>query len=465
MKKAFVLILVNMLFLSACEKNVENINTTNETQFDSTQKFESSTNVLSIEDFISETKDTSVNSFEIAKKREYEVIKLLSEFAVEPRRLEEEGHINAETFIINKLNEYGWMVTEKIFPVYRCDDFISEPYNLRKDNSEFMGNGVNIIAEQPNYDNDKPTLILSAHYDTSKNNIGIIDNGSGTAFLISAAEMLSRAELKFNIRLVFFDMEEYSMYGSKYYLENMSSEDRSRIIANINFDMIGGSQKYLKIATSNGLESALEIYLNDILKNKYGLSEKGMHSDSNAFMHWQIPAVTFIDESLPLERIENSTFTNLLSDEALNDILSDLVLIINNFDESAFNEIKNSNVETEYSDTKSLNSFTNIYGKIISLNNIGFKMTRCYSKVYDNGISSCLCCEYLNSAGQTFLIETFSEILTDKGVENLKGIPSFEDCKSDVRDDEILVDKMQNYKITGDLSDDELNVIWNYLRR
>lgn len=115
------------------------------------------------------------------------------------------------------------------------------PYNLKSENAELLGTGTNIIAVSPNYSNEKETIILSTHYDTTKDNIGIIDNGSGTAFLISAAEILSNANYDFNIVLAFFDMEEYSMYGSKYYLENMEQEQRSKIIANVNFDMLGGS--------------------------------------------------------------------------------------------------------------------------------------------------------------------------------------------------------------------------------
>ena len=234
----------------------------------------------------------------------------------------------------------------------------------------------------------------------------------------------------------------------------MTVKERDNIIANINFDMVGGSSEGLCIATSNGLESALGIYLNEILGDKYGLSPKGMHSDSNAFMHWQIPAVTFIDESLPLDPVESSEYVDLLSDKAFNDILSDLVLVVNDFDEKAFEKIRNSNIITKYADVQGLNSFIDIYDKMTSLNVDGFELNRCYSKVYDNGISSCFCCEYLNSDGRKFSIETLSEITPDDKTELLNGIPGFEDCKAAAVGDEILVDKMQNYRVIGNLSDD-----------
>ncbi len=393
-----------------------------------------------------------------------DTMNLLSEFAVEPRRLNEVGAERARDFITDRLSAYGWSVFEKEFPVYQYKDIISEPYSLRGDNSERRGNGVNIVAELPNYDEEKSTIILSAHYDTAKDNIGIIDNGSGTVLLLSAAELLSNVELNFNLRLVFFDMEEYSMYGSKYYLENMTEEERNSIVANINFDMIGGSSDSLAISTSNGIESALSIYFNELLNNKYNLSAKGMCSDSNAFMHWQIPAVTFIDESLPLEPVENKEHIDLLSDNAFNDILSDIVLIINSFDEKKFEELKNGSIETEHNDVHNFSSLTGIYDKMTLLNVPGFELNRCYSRLYDNGISSCLCCEYLSNDGRMFIIETLSEITTDTKVNVLSGIPSFEDCKAAASGDTILIDKMLNYKIKGDLSDEELRIIWAYLR-
>ncbi|MBQ8613298.1 MAG: hypothetical protein IJ416_03695 [Ruminiclostridium sp.] len=57
-------------------------------------------------------------------------------------------------------------------------------------------------------------------------------------------------------------------------------------------------------------------------------------------MYHQIPAITFIDESLPLEPAEEKENIELLSDEAFNSVLSDIVLIINNFDEEEFRETK-----------------------------------------------------------------------------------------------------------------------------
>ena len=96
-----------------------------------------------------------------------EVKRLLSDFAVESRRVGEAGRDNATKFISDKLKSDGWYVTQQEFPVFRYKDVFSEPYNIGE-NGEPVGTGINIIAELPDFDSSKPTLILSAHYDTTK---------------------------------------------------------------------------------------------------------------------------------------------------------------------------------------------------------------------------------------------------------------------------------------------------------
>lgn len=337
------------------------------------------------------------------------------------------------------------------------------PYNLKSENAELLGTGTNIIAVAPNYSNEKETIILSTHYDTTKDNIGIIDNGSGTAFLISAAEILSNANYDFNIVLAFFDMEEYSMYGSKYYLENMEQEQRSKIIANVNFDMLGGSSESLKIATSNGLESALEIYVNSLCENKFDKDFKGTNSDSGSFMHWKIPAITFIDTSLPHELVENEKNIDLLSDEAFNAALNPLLNILNNFDNKDFVEIKSSCAETDYMDNVPQDlPKSNIYNKMAAIRISDFKLVKCYTKVYENGLSSRFCCEYASNDGRTFIIEGISDVIEEN--KTLDGIPDFEDCLNAASEDNIFIDDFLKIKIIGEMSEDELKSIWEYLR-
>lgn len=385
------------------------------------------------------------------------VKKLLSEFAVESRHLSESGRDNAAKFIVNKLQSRGWNVTQEEFPVYRYKDIFSEPYNI-SENGDPVGTGNNIIAELPNFDRNKPTLILSAHYDTTKDNVGIIDNGSGTAFLLSSGEWLSDFDRDFNLRLVFFDVEESRMYGSKYYLEQLSDEERSKIIADINFDVIGGN--HLSVGTVNGFENALSIYLERLAKVESDLSDKGSSSDSDPFMHWQIPAVTYIDLSLPIDPCENSSYIDLVSDESFETLASQLADIINGFDIDEFTAMKNSQIKTDYNGK----NIDNIYKAMANISIKGFRTAKLYTAVYENGISSCFCCDYASEDGRSFTIQSLSEV-GNEDFSPLTGIPSFEDCINQATNGELLVDKYVQYSIIGNLSNDELMDVWSQMRQ
>lgn len=385
------------------------------------------------------------------------VKKLLSEFAVESRHLSESGRDNAAKFIVNKLQSSGWNVTQEKFPVYRYKDIFSEPYNI-SENGDPVGTGNNIIAELPNFDRNKPTLILSAHYDTTKDNVGIIDNGSGTAFLLSSGEWLSDFDRDFNLRLVFFDVEESRMYGSKYYLEQLSDEERSKIIADINFDVIGGN--HLSVGTVNGFENALSIYLERLAKVESDLSDKGSSSDSDPFMHWQIPAVTYIDLSLPIDPCENSSYIDLVSDESFETLASQLADIINEFDIDEFTAMKHSQIKTDYNGK----NIDNIYKAMANISIKGFRTAKLYTAVYENGISSCFCCDYASEDGRSFTIRSLSEV-GNEDFSPLTGIPSFKDCINQATNGELLVDKYVQYSIIGNLSNDELMDVWSQMRQ
>lgn len=385
------------------------------------------------------------------------VKKLLSEFAVESRQISESGRDNAAKFIVNELQSSGWNVTQEEFPVYRYKDIFSEPYNI-SENGDPVGTGNNIIADLPNFDRNKPTLILSAHYDTTKDNVGIIDNGSGTAFLLSSGEWLSDFDRDFNIRLIFFDVEESRMYGSKYYLEQLTDEERSKIIADINFDVIGGN--HLSVGTVNGFENALSIYLERLAKVESDLSDKGSSSDSDPFMHWQIPAVTYIDLSLPIDPCENSSYIDHVSDESFETLASQLADIINGFDIDEFTAMKHSQIKTDYNGK----NIDNIYKAMANISIKGFRTAKLYTAVYENGISSCFCCDYASEDGRSFTIRSLSEV-GNEDFSPLTGIPSFEDCINQATNGELLVDKYVQYSIIGNLSNDELMDVWSQMRQ
>ncbi|SHG87569.1 M20/M25/M40 family metallo-hydrolase [Winogradskyella jejuensis] len=88
-------------------------------------------------------------------------------------------------------------------------------------------------------------IVVSAHYDHLGSRNGEIYNGadddaSGVAALFAFAEMLKKNPPKHSVILAAFDAEEMGLQGAKYFVEKMKD---SKIIANINMDMISRSPK------------------------------------------------------------------------------------------------------------------------------------------------------------------------------------------------------------------------------
>ena len=202
------------------------------------------------------------------------------------------------------------------------------------------------------------------------------------------------AERQIRRRIRMSENNSIRMYGSKYYLEQLSDEERSKIIADINFDVIGGN--HLSVGTVNGFENALSIYLERLAKVESDLSDKGSSSDSDPFMHWQIPAVTYIDLSLPIDPCENSSYIDHVSDESFETLASQLANIINGFDIDEFIAMKNSQIKTDYNGK----NIDNIYKAMANISIKGFRTAKLYTAVYENGISSCFCCDYASEVSQ-----------------------------------------------------------------
>ncbi len=85
------------------------------------------------------------------------------------------------------------------------------------------------------------TIILGAHYDAvwlqdGSLSRGAVDNAAGTIVMTRVADALRAAQLRHEVRVVFFDLEEWGLIGSKHYAQNV---DTARIAAMVNLDIAG----------------------------------------------------------------------------------------------------------------------------------------------------------------------------------------------------------------------------------
>ncbi|MFG2084646.1 MULTISPECIES: M28 family peptidase [unclassified Spirillospora] len=100
--------------------------------------------------------------------------------------------------------------------------------------------GYNLIADWPGGDTND-TLMVGGHLDGVTAGPGINDNGSGSAAILETALAVAREDYQpdRHLRFAWWGAEELGLVGSTYYVNNLSSGERSDIGGYLNFDMIG----------------------------------------------------------------------------------------------------------------------------------------------------------------------------------------------------------------------------------
>ena len=97
---------------------------------------------------------------------------------------------------------------------------------------------VNVIAELPGR-NAGNVVMAGAHLDSVQQGPGIQDNGSGSAVLLEAAQVLAKLRPHNTLRFAWWGAEEDGLLGSAAYVDGLSVEERERIALYLNFDMVG----------------------------------------------------------------------------------------------------------------------------------------------------------------------------------------------------------------------------------
>ena len=96
---------------------------------------------------------------------------------------------------------------------------------------------------------DIPPILIGAHYDAVPGTPGADDNATGVAVLLEMAEVFANNPLKYPVRLVAFDLEEYGLLGSTAYAQYLK-ENRQKLRLMLSLEMLGycnnakGSQTY-----------------------------------------------------------------------------------------------------------------------------------------------------------------------------------------------------------------------------
>lgn len=104
----------------------------------------------------------------------------------------------------------------------------------------------NVIAVKEAVGVENPDIVyVTSHIDSVPFAPGANDNASGTGLIIELAKGVSQYDTNTEIRFIAFGHEETgavpSKQGSKYYVDNLSEDEKNRSIANFNFDMVATS--------------------------------------------------------------------------------------------------------------------------------------------------------------------------------------------------------------------------------
>jgi aminopeptidase Y len=103
---------------------------------------------------------------------------------------------------------------------------------------------ASVIAETPGGDPDH-VVMIGGHLDSVIDGPGMNDNGSGTMTVLEIARRLAALQAAggsqpaFKVRVAFWAAEELGLWGSARYVSELSPDDRARIVAYLNFDMLG----------------------------------------------------------------------------------------------------------------------------------------------------------------------------------------------------------------------------------
>ncbi|MGJ9423907.1 M28 family peptidase [Aeromicrobium sp. CF3.5] len=104
----------------------------------------------------------------------------------------------------------------------------------------------NVIADLPassRVANPDQTIVVGGHLDSVAEGAGINDNGSGSAAVLEIAQQMSELRLTKKVqrpvRFAFWGAEEAGLLGAEHYVSELSSAQRAKIYANLNFDMLG----------------------------------------------------------------------------------------------------------------------------------------------------------------------------------------------------------------------------------
>jgi hypothetical protein len=151
----------------------------------------------------------------------------------------------------------------------------------------------NVICVLPG--TTQEAVVIGAHTDHVASGDGVVDNWTGSVLLPALLYSLSAQPRRHTFVFVAFSGEEKGLLGSRYYVDHLSSDERTRIEAMVNFDSLGLGPT--KVWASHADKSLLAALMRTASAVKLPISavnveDVGATADSESFASYNIPRIT-----------------------------------------------------------------------------------------------------------------------------------------------------------------------------
>lgn len=371
----------------------------------------------------------------LPKVKEENIRLFLKEICKTPRKSGSKECIESMEWLNKTLEKWNYQVEEQPFKVYKQsletdgkDTFFNlNPYKEKKP----IYKTSNLIAMSKANKLKKKTLIISAHYDTTSDTKGVLDNGSGVAAVLGIAEALKDVSLPFNIKFIFFGSEEYHVYGSKYYLSQLKEAEKKNMIGCINIDKIGDAMIDQSIlGTIDGTENQLTLDLTKQNKTQ-NTSLKAWKSigisDDYSFYNMGIPSILVSDISVNSAWTEKEIPISAINIERLTKTINELIQMITQLSLEP-NQFKCNEITI-----KSLHPLFQA-NDIVKQSLEGYELIELKEKLIENGLGSQVIYTFENNEKLTYQI-----------IQHYK--KTFDDQFNQIEDDYLLKKDGENYKL------------------
>jgi hypothetical protein len=180
----------------------------------------------------------------------------------------------------NKEREPG---LRELFEQERCPQLSEQPVKHVK--------APNLICSVPG--SLESIIVVGAHFDFVDLGAGVLDNWSGAAILPSLLESLQGVPRRHRFIFIGFTAEEQGLIGSKFYVQNLTPEQRNQIHAMVNLDSLGASPtKFEQTRADKQLTGALTALAHNMslpasIVNVHNVGR----SDADSFQDARIPAI------------------------------------------------------------------------------------------------------------------------------------------------------------------------------